>query len=228
MSSSALHFSFHNCLFSPDRLSPLAHFPDKELRLLPRSEMAAFVRLIPVHNILVISLAPLPWSIAIIATEPTYANRNIDPPSSRIDFALPIEPRGGRSGVGQPVQHDRVEHLVFAEYFLDVAVVMGPVFELLVDPGSLADWGVGKSVAESLWPGFLLMLVASMAFVPNAIVVRGSFYALPIMAWELCFFLQVDQSAHACGCTSIVVLYLRLEVDGVHMYSLQTFGRLVA
>jgi hypothetical protein len=133
------HSNAFTSMASNDRASPVPHLRNKQIRLFPRRKMPSPLRLIPVYNVFVVALAPLPRRITIIAAEPTHPNRQINCTRSRVHLALPVKASGGCARVRQPVQHDRVEHLVFAEDALDVPVVVGPVAVLLVDPGGLCN-----------------------------------------------------------------------------------------
>lgn len=62
---------------SPDFAFPLAYLRHKEVRYLPRRKVAAPLRLVPIHDILVVPFAPFLRCIAIIAAEPTHANRYV-------------------------------------------------------------------------------------------------------------------------------------------------------
>jgi hypothetical protein len=132
---------------SPNLPPPLPNLLDKNIRHLPSRKMPTSFRLVPIHYILVITLAPLPRCITIVATKPTDTNRNINRPSSRIRLVLPVITSRRCARVGEPVQHDRVEHLVFREHRLYIAIVMRPVFVLLIHPSSLRDWRVREPVA---------------------------------------------------------------------------------
>ena len=158
--------------------------------------MPAPLRLIPIHNIPPIPLAPLPRRITIVAPEPTNPNRQLNPPSRRIDFTLPIEPRRRNPRVREPVEHDVVENLIFGEdalldisIFVDVAGIR-PIDVLLVDPGRLRDGGVCEAVAEGLWASGLLERVAAVAGVADAVVVEGALLAFFVLDWGEDFFLR--------------------------------------
>ena len=131
----ASHFTF-----SPDLALPFAYFCNEDVWYLPRRKVATSICLLPIHNILVVAFAPFLWGITIITAEPTYANRYLDQPCRRIELALPIITSRRCSRIGEPVQHDRIEHLVLAEYRLHIAIMMRPVSVFFVNPGSLCDW----------------------------------------------------------------------------------------
>lgn len=120
--------------------APRTHLFNKEIWHLPRSKVAASLRLVPIHNVRVVSFAPFLRSITIVASKPTHTNRKINRPCGCVRLALPIVTSRGRCRVGKPIQHDCVEHLIFAEHRLHLSVVVRPVFEFLIDPGSLRDW----------------------------------------------------------------------------------------
>lgn len=125
--------------FSPNFASPLANLRNKDVWYLPRCKVAASIRLLPVHDVLVIPFAPFSWSITVIATEPTHANRYVYRPCSRVQLTLPVITSRRCTGIGEPVQHDRVEHLVFAKYLLYITIVMRPVSIFFINPSSLRD-----------------------------------------------------------------------------------------
>lgn len=143
------------------------------------------------HDVPPIPLAPLSRRVRRIAREPAHADGEIDRPRRRVGLVLPVVARRGSPRVGKPVQHYRVEHLVFAEYALHIASVVGPVAELLVDPGSLSDGGVGECVADGLGSGGLLEGVATISG-GVAAVVEGHCegFALLVLGWGLDFFLR--------------------------------------
>ena len=112
---------------SPNFASPLAYLRNKEVWHLPRCKVTTAAHLLPMHDILIIPLAPFFRTIAISTREPTHAYRHVDRPRGRVDLALPVVTRRRSPRIRKPVQHNRVEHLIFAERRLHISFVMGPV-----------------------------------------------------------------------------------------------------
>src|SRR6202040_4441643 len=67
-----------------------------------------------------------------------------------------------RSGVGEPVEADIVEHRIGGEFIFRIAVIVGPCLELLVDPQRLTRGRIRKRVAYCLRARSLLAEIAAL------------------------------------------------------------------
>lgn len=106
---------------------------------------------ITMHNILIVPFTPLPRAVTRISRKPTHTNRHINlVPSRDVLPALPIITTRRGSRVRKPVQHNRVEHFVFAEHLLYIPIMMRPVSVLFVRPGGQPNWRVSEAVADGL------------------------------------------------------------------------------
>src|SRR5262249_49773368 len=128
----------------------------EERWLLERREVSAAVELVPVHDVPVALLGPGTRHRDDLLGKDAAAGRQADaaiaPALELLSEALPVEPGGGRRGIGEPVEHHVVEELVASEGVLGMAVAVGPCPELLQDPCGLSRRRVRESVAESLRP----------------------------------------------------------------------------
>src|SRR5262249_55238444 len=92
-----------------------ADFGRKKLRLLPRGEVAALVHLVEVDEVTVGSLYPAPRRAPELAGEDREYRGKGDLPLIDDARVLPVEPRRGGPGVGDPVERDVVQDRVSGE-----------------------------------------------------------------------------------------------------------------
>src|SRR6266481_2459468 len=131
----------------------LAQFGYEQLRLFKCSEVTTFRNLVPVEEIRVGLIAPYLRRREKVAFKDTHRDRQFEGHSDEIlRETLVIEPRRRRSGVGQPVKSDVIQHVIDRDGLRRITLVVAPGLKLLIDPHCLPNRRVGKTVPECLWP----------------------------------------------------------------------------
>src|SRR3954468_177365 len=133
----------------------------EQRRLLEGGEVAAAVRLAPVADVAEALFGPAPaWALELVGEdraaggdvdEVAWLERALEPACDVVQ-AFPVEARGRGARAREPVEHEVVEQRVAGHRVTRV----GPVAQLLRDPGREPGGGVDKGVADRLGPRAVL------------------------------------------------------------------------
>src|SRR6185369_7318683 len=106
--------------------------------LLQRGEMTALRNLVPIEELRIGLLAPHLRRREKVAFKNAHCGRKIQGHSREIlRETLVIEPCRRRSGVGQPVESDVIQHVIERDGLRRITFVVAPCLQLLVDPHCL-------------------------------------------------------------------------------------------
>src|SRR5580692_4210009 len=134
----------------------LAEFGNEQLRLLKRGEVTTFRNLVPVEELRIGLVAPYLRRCKKVTFEDAHRNREIDGHTGEILCeTLKVKPRRGRGGIGQPVQGNVIQHVIDRDGLRWITLVVAPCLKFLLDPHSLPNRRVGKTVPECLGTGRL-------------------------------------------------------------------------
>ena len=153
----------HSCLQarltpSAQRLGEPPHVVDEDLGLLERGEVTALVVLRPLRQRRQDLLRPPPDRPHRVLGERGHRGRHRQRPGPgpgadevRVEvLGLVVQLSARSGGRRQPVEHDVGQQVIAADRVFRRIRRVGPLLELLDDPGELADGRVGKAVGDRL------------------------------------------------------------------------------
>src|ERR1700729_1831188 len=112
--------------------------------------MSTAVEFVPVNDVGVAAFGPTPRGAIDLLGKYRDSGGDLDFVESPTAKALPVHPRGGSTATGQPIEHHVVQDPVVTKNTDRDAIGVGPVPELLEDPGALADRRVHQRIADCL------------------------------------------------------------------------------
>src|SRR6476619_5533499 len=127
-------------LYSAEFTERLTQLGYEDAGLLECREVASLGDLVPIEELRVDPFGPKLQRPVQLSGEDAYGHREVQLLGREIRVeALGVESSGGGRGLRQPVQTDVVEHVFARQNAFRVVIALGPVSELFVDPGGLAD-----------------------------------------------------------------------------------------
>ena len=137
-----------------------SHLRAEQLRLFPGGEMAAFVDLVEIDELVIGPLGPTPRRLIVLAGKDAHRSRDRDVGGVvKVDVTFPIEASRGNRRVRQPIEREVVEHVVAREVACGMSIDRAPehgrgdrrrrlaiTVAVVKQPGCQADGRIRQSV----------------------------------------------------------------------------------
>ena len=97
--------------------------------MFPDREVAAFINLVVINQLVIRALCPTPRVFIVFARKDGHRSRDGDVDGVvKADLIFPIETSGRNRGIGQPVERDIVEDVVACEVTRGVSIDRAPEY----------------------------------------------------------------------------------------------------